>query len=196
MDESNNDKTEGQGPAATDVASIVRQAIEEFTQKEKTKNEPAYKAELQEERRRREQLERRLNELVEENRKSKQIAEEAQTSSAIRAELQRLGVSKVELAFKAVRDDIVRGEDGRLIARGENGETTAKDYLANFVAANPEFLPARISGGSGVISSQKTPAGGTGSMDLDRIKPGMSREEMERARQEILRLASQPKTGM
>jgi hypothetical protein len=195
MDDSNNDKTEAQAPAAVDVASIVRQAIEEFTQKEKTRNEPAYKAELQEERRRREQLERRLNELVEENTRSKQIAEEAQTSSAIRAELQRLGVSKVDLAFKAVRDDIVRAEDGRLVARGENGETTAKDHLAAFVAANPEFLPARISGGSGVTSSQKAPAGGSGSVDLDRIKPGMSREEMDRVRQEIVRL-SQSKTGL
>jgi hypothetical protein len=195
MDDSNNDKTEAQAPAAVDVASIVRQAIEEFTQKEKAKNEPAYKAELLEERRRREQLERRMNELVEENRRSKQIAEEAQTNSSIRAELQRLGVGKVELAFKAVRDDIVRSEDGRLVARGENGETTAKEYLANFVTANPEFLPARISGGSGVTSSQKVPAGGSGSFDLDRIKPGMSREEMDRVRQEIVRL-SQSKTGL
>jgi hypothetical protein len=190
MDESKNDQT--QAPAV-DVASIIRQAIEAFTEKERAKNEPAYKAELQEERRRREQLERRLNELVEENARSKQIAEEAQTSSVVRSELQRLGVSKVDLAFKAVRDDIVRGEDGRLLARSEAGETTSvKDYLAGFVAANPEFLPARISGGSGVTPSQKVGASG-GSVDLDRIKPGMSREEMERVRQEIVRLASQPK---
>src|SRR5262249_26373532 len=181
---------------AVDVASIVRQAIEEFTQKEKSRNEPAYKAELQEERRKREQLELKLNELVEENRRSKQIAEEAQASSAIRAELQRLGVAKVDLAFKAVRDDIVRAEDGRLVARGEGGETGGKDYLANFVGANPEFLPARISGGSGVNASQKSQAGAGGNVDLDRIKPGMSREEMDRVRQEIVRLASNPKTGM
>src|SRR6476661_4156305 len=107
MDESNKDKAENTA-AAVDVASIVRQAIEEFTRRDQVKNEPAYKAELQEERRRREQLERRLNELVAENERSKQIAEEAQTSSAVRAELQRLGVAKVDLAFKAVRDDIVR----------------------------------------------------------------------------------------
>src|SRR6478609_4488612 len=141
MDEFNKDKAET-STAAVDVASIVRQAIEEFAHRDQAKNEPAYKAELQEERRRREQLERRLNELVEENRRSKQIAEEAQTGSAIRAELQRLGVAKVDLAFKAIRDDIVRGEDGRLFARGESGEMGVKDYLANFVNANPEFLPA------------------------------------------------------
>src|SRR5947209_16643169 len=160
-----------------DIQAIVRQAVQELS-------EPAYKAELQEERRRREQLERRLNELVEENRRSKQIAEDAQTGSAIRAELQRLGVAKVDLAFRAIREDIVRAEDGRLIARGESGEMGVKDYLANFVNANPEFLPARISGGSGVTSGQKAPPAHTPAVDLDRIKPGMSREEMERVRQE------------
>jgi hypothetical protein len=192
MDELKQDQTEAP-PAATDVTSIVRQALEEFTHREQAKNEPAYKAELLEERRRREQLERRLNELVEENRRSKLIAEEAQSSSAIRAELQRLGVSKVDLAFRAVRDDFVRTEDGRLVARGDGGEMGVKDYLANFVAANPEFLPARISGGSGVAPGHKAPAAGPVSVDLDRIRPGMSREEMDRVRQEIVRLASQPR---
>src|SRR5262247_823498 len=113
MDDMNKDKNEAPAATGVDMTSIVRQVIDEFTQKDRAKNEPAYKAELQEERRRREQLERRVNELVEENRRSKQIAEEAQASSAIRAELQRLGVAKVDLAFKAVRDDIVRAEDGR-----------------------------------------------------------------------------------
>src|SRR5439155_21796366 len=108
MDESNRDKAEVAASAAVDVTSIVRQAIEEFTQRDQAKNEPAYKAELQEERRRREQLERRLNELVEENRRSKLIAEEAQTGTAIRAELQRLGVSKVDVASRATRVDSVR----------------------------------------------------------------------------------------
>src|SRR5258708_7851779 len=150
MDESNRDKTEVAASTAADVTSIVRQAIEEFTQRDQAKNEPAYKAELQEERRRREQLERRLNELVEENRRSKQIAEDAQTGSAIRAELQRLGVAKGDLAFKAVREDIVRADDGRLVARGERGGKGGEDYPTNFVNTKPEFLPARIAGGAAV----------------------------------------------
>src|SRR5438128_6849781 len=146
-----------------------------------------YRTELEEERKRREQLEKRVDELIEENKRSKQVAEEAQTSAAIRSELQRLGVAKIDLVFKAVREDIVRTEDGRLIGRGESGEMGVKDYLAHFVSENPEFLPARISGGSGVTAGQKAPAGG-GTVDLDRIKPGMSKEEMERVRQEIIRL--------
>ena len=39
----------------------------------------------------------------------------------MRAELQRLGVSKIDLAFKAVQDGIVRTEDGRLVARSDAG---------------------------------------------------------------------------
>ena len=45
------------------------------------------------------------------------MAEEAERSSSIRAELQRLGVAKVDLAYRAVKDDIQRRDDGQLIAR-------------------------------------------------------------------------------
>jgi hypothetical protein len=127
----------------TDVQAIVRQAIDEFTKTEHAKSEPAYKAELHEERRRREQLERRVNELVEENRRSQKVAEEAERGSAVRSELQRLGVSKVDLAFKAVQDEIVRIGDGRFVGRTEAGDVPVREYLATFVNDNPEFLPAR-----------------------------------------------------
>jgi hypothetical protein len=53
-----------------DIQAIVRQAVQEFVNNEQAKTEPAHKAELQEERKRREQLERRLNELVEENKRT------------------------------------------------------------------------------------------------------------------------------
>src|SRR5581483_12481020 len=100
-----------------DVRDIVRQAIEEFVRTEHQKAEPAYKAELQDERKRRESLEARLNLLVEENRKARSMAEEADRNSQIRGELQRLGVAKVDLAFRAIKEEIVRGEDGRLQAK-------------------------------------------------------------------------------
>ena len=50
----------------------------------------------------------------------------------------------MDLAYKAVQDGIVRTEDGRLMARGENGEQSVSEYLTSFVQENPEFLPARI----------------------------------------------------
>jgi UDP-N-acetylmuramyl tripeptide synthase len=82
----------------------VKQAIQEFLQEQRSKSEPAYKTELVEERKRREQLERRLNEVEEESKRSRQAAEQAERGAAIRAELQRLGVAKVDLAYRAVHE--------------------------------------------------------------------------------------------
>jgi hypothetical protein len=70
-----------------------------------------------------------------------------------------------------------------------------KDYLGSFVSSNPEFLPARISGGSGIPAAQKSPSGGSGSIDLDKIRPGMSPEDLDTARQEIARVAAQTLRG-
>ena len=179
-----------------DIQAIVRQAIQEYAMNETAKSEPAYKVELHEERKRREQLERRLNEVVEENKRSRKQADEAERSSSVRAELQRLGVAKIDLAFKAVQDGIVRGEDGRLVARGESGEVSMKEYLTSFVSDNPEFLPARIAGGSGMTASLKAPPSGGEPITLDRIKPGMSADEMQRVREEIVRVASQTLRGL
>ena len=184
---------QGGGP---DVREIVRQAIHEFVQAEQQKSEPAYKAELLEERKRRESLEGRMNLLVEENRKARAQAEEADRSSQIRGELQRLGIAKVDLAFRAVKDEIVRSEDGRLTARGPEGKSL-QEYLNSFVQENPELLPARIAGGSGAHASAKNAShGAQGGIDLDKIRPGMSKEDHERVRQEIARLAAQALRGM
>ncbi|HTS47119.1 MAG TPA: hypothetical protein VMH05_04200 [Bryobacteraceae bacterium] len=161
---------------------------------EQVKSEPAYKAELIDERRRREELETRVNELVKENQRTRQVADEAERSASIRTELQRLGVAKVDLAYRAVKDDVKRSEDGRLIARGEQGEVPLRDYLSGFVQENPELLPARIPGGSGMGSGTKAPAQPSG-VDLDKIRPGMSEEELTKVRQEISRVASQALRG-
>ena len=176
------------------IRDVVRHAIEEFMHAQQKKAEPAYKAELQDERKRRETLEQRLNQLVEENRRAKALAEEADRASQIRAELQRLGIAKIDLAYKAVKDDIVRAEDGRLHARGNEGKTV-QDYLTAFVHENPELLPARIAGGSGAMSSNRISGPMPTPFDLDAIKPGMKKEELERVREEISRLASQALRG-
>lgn len=178
-----------------DIQSVVQRAIQEYVRQDHAKLEPAYKTELQEERRRREQLEKRLNEVAAESKRHRQLAEEAERSSSIRAELQRLGVAKVDLAYKAVQDGIVRTEDGRLIAKTDQGELPAKDYLSTFVSDNPEFLPARIAGGSGISASQKGPASNS-AIDLDKIGPNMTKEELDRVRQEIVRVASQNLRGI
>ena len=184
--------------AQPDVRNVVRHVIEEFMKAEQSKAEPAYKAELVEERRRRESLESRLNQLVEENRQAKAAAEQMDRYSQIRGELQRLGVAKMDLAFKAVKDEIIRAEDGRLVSHDGHEQRSVTDFLRKFVEDNPELLPARISGGSGVNTTTRNaiPSSHGGSVDIDKIRPGMSKEEMERVRQEISRLAGQALKGM
>jgi hypothetical protein len=127
--------------------------------------------ELAEERRRREGLEKRV--------------EEAERGSAIRAELQRLGVAKLELAYKAVKDEVPR----------EAGEM--KGFLEKFVGENPELLPARLAGGSGASGGARgSGSGASGAVDIEKIRPGMSAEELDRVRQEIARVASQTLRGL
>lgn len=143
-------------------------------------------AELREERKRREGLEARVTELIAENQRAKAKAEEAERSASIRAELQKLGVAKIDLAYKAVKDDVYRSDDGRL--KGQGG-AELRDYLAQFVGENPELLPARMTGGSGASGGQRDGQSGP-AVEIDRIRPGMSAEELERVRQEVARVAA------
>jgi hypothetical protein len=195
MDDRQDNEVGTQGPANADVRLAIREAIEEFSRREAQKTEPAYKNELIEERRRREQLERRVNELINENARSRQIAEEAERNAAIRTELQRLGVGKVDLAFKAVKDDIRRSEEGHLVAVGEQGTMGVREYLTQFVGENPEFLPARKLGGAGTAPGPRTSTAGNPGIELEKIKPGMAAEELDRVRQEVARLAAQSFNG-
>jgi hypothetical protein len=172
-----------------DVQGLVQRAIAEYLRQDSGRREPALKAELQEERRKREGLERRINQMAEENTKSRAIAEQAERSSKIRNELQSLGVTKIDLAFKAVQEDIQRTEDGRLMAKTDSGELGLREYLTNFVHENPEFLPARIPGGTGLTTGSRATAG-RGGVDTDMISPRMSSEDKERVRQEIIRVTS------
>jgi hypothetical protein len=101
-----------------------------------------------------------------------------------------LGVAKVDLAYRAVQEDIRRAEDGRLVARTENGEVGLKEYLSGFVHENPEFLPARIQGGTGIAHGTRAPQTNA-AVDMDSISPSMSKDDRERVRQEILRVTAQ-----
>jgi len=190
------EQNESEQVAGVDVRQIVQQAVEEFLRAQQQKVEPTYKTELLDERKRREALEGRLNQLVEENRKARAAAEEAERHSRIRGELQKLGVAKVELAFRAIKDDIIRADDGRLVARGADAKPLV-DFLSSFVEENPELLPARITGGTGAPSGTREALhGGDSGVDLDKIKAGMSAEDLDRVRQEIARVASRALRGL
>jgi len=189
------EELKGDNQGELDINGVVQRAIAEYVRQDSGRREPVLKAELQEERRKREALEKRLNQMAEESRKSRALAEQAERSNKIRSELQSLGVVKLDLAFRAVQEDIHRTEDGRLVARTDGGEVGLHEYLSTFVNENPEFLPARIAGGSGIVSAPRaTPR--PSSIDIDQISPSMSPEEKERVRQEILRVAGPQLRGV
>ncbi|MCC6364692.1 MAG: hypothetical protein IT165_14320 [Bryobacterales bacterium] len=184
------------GPQSEDIRTLIRHVIREYNTEEKERSEPAYKVELQEERRRREQLERRINELAEENRRSRAIAEEAERQTVIRTELQKHGVTKLDLAFKVVKDDVRRSGEGQYLARGSEGDIPLTEYMTRFVEENPEFLPARLSGGSGAASGVRSsmPKPAT-FIDIDKIRPGMDPKDLARIREEVARVAQQSLSG-
>ena len=189
------ESTEAPENPHTEIRTVIQEVIREFVTTEQQRSEPAYKTELLEERRRRETLEKRINELAEENRRSRQMALEADKNAAVRSELQKLGVSKIDLAYKAIKDDIQRTDDGRLVAKNLHGELPVTDYLQQFIQENPELLPARITGGSGAGSGHKAPSSPATTLELEKIRPGMSNEDLERARQDIARVALQAVRG-
>ncbi len=182
--------------AAPDLSRLIEQTVEHaltaFSERARAAapdpGETVLASELSQERKKREQLEKRVNELVEEGKRAREMAEQADRFAAIKSELQQLGVAKVELAFRAVRDEIRRSDDGKLYVPTEEGNVPLRDHLTQWVAANPEFKPARIAGGAG-SSPSRSSAAGPSSFELERIRPGMSAEDRERARLEIARLA-------
>ena len=183
-----NEETNSQGTSAHDLKRLVHEAFEEYQNVQTKRTEPAYKAELEDERRKREVMEKRVNELVEENRRGKVKAETMERETFIKGELQRLGVAKIDLAFKAVRDEIQREADGTLHARGVDGPMPVQEFLRKFVDENPELLPARNLGGSGTSTTGRGTQSSPG-IDIDSIRPGMSKEDLARARKEIARVA-------
>ena len=92
----------------------------------------------------------------------------------------------MDLAYKAIRDEIHRAEDGTLVAQGGGG---IREHVEQFVKENPELLPARLGGGSGAGGGQRS-SPGEAPVELEKIRPGMSPEELNRVRQEIARVAS------
>ena len=139
----------------SDLEGIVKKAISEFRRHTSEEEDAVLKGKLREERRRREELERRLNEMRQENRRTRQQAEESERNLQIRDALREFGVQKTDLAFRLVKDEIFRTEEGDLYADSEGERIPYREYLKRFVSENPEFLPPRITGGSGTPCSAK-----------------------------------------
>ena len=192
-----NDPTTSQvSPAPNDLRTLIRDILQEYSQVEKDIQEPAYKTELVEERRKREQLERRLTELEGESQRNRKLAEQAQLHSAVRAELQKHGISKIDLAFKAIKDDFLTTASGEIAGQQGKNLVPLTEYVTQFVQSNPELLPARISGGAGAASQSRSVLAQVGNpVDLDRIRPGMDARDLDRIREEVAKVALQALSG-
>lgn len=149
--------------------------------------ESRYRNELARERATRERLERQLNEIATENRRRREEAEEAERVSVIREGLEERGVKKTRLALRLVKDDVKRGDDGRLYGEADGRRLPLEDYLDMFVGENPEFLPPRIAGGSGATGTGSRELTQSG-FELESIRPGMSRDESREAWKQVARL--------
>lgn len=177
---------------ASVIQNIVRNVLTEVLQSHRSLDTDAR---LQEEISRREELEAKLNEVIAENRENRQIREEKELEVTTRSTLHRLGVVKTDLAFHAIKNLIYRKENGVIVARTDAGEMQLNSFLQQFLDENPELVPARLQGGSGIHYGQRNQKSEM-RIDLDKIGPGMSAEELERARKEIVRVASETFRGL
>lgn len=189
MSDFNEQGTPDERRSPADIRGIVQEAIEEFSRRKREETEPAQRAELMEEKRRREQLESQVKDLLQKARESEQEVARTRMTSAVKEELQKLGVTKVDLAFRVMKDEIRQGAEGQYVARGRDGDVPLPDFVKKFVDDNPEFLPPRIAGGSGTSGGGHDPAGAR--VDLDSIRPGMSLEERRDIHRAIANLVSQ-----
>jgi len=128
-------------PATADIRGIVQEAIEEFARRKREETEPAHKAELMEERRRREQLESQVKDLLQKARESEQEVARSRMTNAVKDELQKQGVTKVDLAFRVLKDEIRQAPGGEYVGRTREGDMPIPEFVKRFVDENPEFLP-------------------------------------------------------
>lgn len=167
--------------------------------KEKPSDDPTVRK-LQEDLEKTQRLAAKLGKQVEESERKQQEsaskAEQTERFSAIRTSLQNAGANpkKIELAFRAVKDDVVRTEDGALIVKGvgkDKEDQPLDTFVAGFLKDNPEFLPPRGVTGSG--QQQGGEQHRQGEVDSDSIKPGMSEKDQASAAAAILQHMPRPR---
>jgi len=87
-----------------------------------------------------------------------------------------------ESAFKALQGDISYNEDGELV--GPKGESFSEYIESQMNETLDTLLAPREKGGSGA-SSKRGSAAGKDEIDMDDIRPGMSKDAIEKARKKI-----------
>jgi len=146
-----------------------------------------YRMELEDERRRRQELEQRVQELAAENQRTRREVSETDRIGRIREALQERGVKKTDLAVRIVREDVSRAEDGELFGQLHGERLPLDEYLSRFLGENPELLPPRIAGGSGITPREGMELSRAG-FALEDIRPGMKPDQTKQAWKEVARL--------
>jgi hypothetical protein len=100
----------------------------------------------------------------------------------LRQTLSALGVENLDLAVKAVHEDIVENGDRQWVTTPASGAVPAQQYLAEFLKKNRELLPARRLQGAGMPASRMESGGG---VDLEEIRPGMDPATLRKVRDAI-----------
>jgi hypothetical protein len=108
----------------------------------------------------------------------------------LREQIRSLGVRNIELAFRAVREEIEMDGDGEWIAMVKGAKVPAVQFLKSFINQNPELIPARMISGAGAPSRSDE---FRDECDLDQIRPGMDPASMRRAREAVVRIIAQSK---
>jgi hypothetical protein len=78
-----------------------------------------------------------------------------------------------DLFYKAVNGDIVRNEDGELVAKTDAGDLPVKDYITEMAGNMDGFLAPKGAGGTGATVGGKATKN---VVSMDDLKPGMSKE--------------------
>ena len=111
----------------------------------------------------------------------------------LREQIRSLGVRNVDLAYRAVREDVHKDQDGSWIAEVGGATVPATQFLKQFIARNPDLIPARMILGSGAPSRTEE---ADHECDLDQIRPGMDPASMRRAREAVVRIIAQTKRSL
>jgi hypothetical protein len=90
-----------------------------------------------------------------------------------------------EAAHKLLRDEVKRGTDGKLY--GPDGETPASDYIKKQMSEVYDSLLKPLDAGGAGARNPGGPRSGA-PVDFDMIRPGMSKEDEIRVRQQISRV--------
>lgn len=111
----------------------------------------------------------------------------------LKDQMRALGVRNIELAVRAVRNEVEMSDDGEWVAAINGERVEANQYLRSFVSQNPELVPARVISGTGIPSRH-------GELqeecDLDQIRPGMDPSSMRRAREAVVRIIAQSRRAL